>query len=211
MRLVSYPPAANLLNHQENIYTAFNVNFQAAVLILVADFVVVRYAKIIRQGYAMLLGSIGVKFPQILNIFASSSAEGLSPMSFYTEVPLTITHVAYNYLQGNPFSSYGDSMMILFQNLILVGMLWAYMKPKPTFLTMLSVLGMFLGVAAVSLSLPSHLQAILPLSSLPLMLSSRVPQIIKNWRSKSTGSLSSITNLLISVGSAARVFTTIQE
>mmetsp|Transcript_29817 Transcript_29817/g.30248 ORF Transcript_29817/g.30248 Transcript_29817/m.30248 type:complete len:85 (+) Transcript_29817:1-255(+) len=43
------------------------------------------------------------------------------------------------------------------------------------------------------------------------MLSSRIPQIIKNIQQRSTGSLSSITNFLIFIGSFARIFTTLQE
>ena len=51
----------------------------------------------------------------------------------------------------------------------------------------------------------------LPLSNLPLLASSRVPQILKNYNEKSTGSLSAITFILLLVGSVIRIFTTLQE
>jgi len=162
-------------------------------------------------GYGILFGAVGVKLPQILNIISASSVEGLSALSFYIEVPLTITHCTYNFLQNNPFSSYGDAVMVLAQNLILVSLFWKYERPRTPFSTIFTVLLMFAAVTAISLSLPSYLQFILPLCNLPLMLSSRIPQIIKNIQQRSTGSLSSITNFLIFIGSFARIFTTLQE
>jgi uncharacterized protein with PQ loop repeat len=92
---------------------------------------------------AILAGSVLLKLPQILSIYNSKDVEGLVPSSFYSEVvsmcclcwmstvqtnlsllifsqPLVTTNIVYNYLQGNPFSSYGENVFILVQNLILV-------------------------------------------------------------------------------------------
>ena len=79
-------------------------------------------------------------------------------MSFYTEVPLVTTHVMYNYLQGNPFRSYGETCIILAQNIILVGLLWLYSKPRPSVAKMLSVATVFASVALISYSLPAEYQ-----------------------------------------------------
>jgi PQ loop repeat len=162
-------------------------------------------------GVAILVGAIGLKFPQILSIYSTGDVEGLSATSFYSEVPLVTTSVVYNYLQGNPFSSYGESVFILLQNIILVFLLWAYMKNKPSMGHMIGVLAMFTIVAVGSVSLPKSVQFVLPLTNLPLLLISRIPQIFQNFQNQSTGSLSMITNLLTFAGSLVRVFTTIQE
>lgn len=164
-------------------------------------------------GVLILAGSVLLKLPQIINIYSTKDVEGLSPTSFYTEVPLVITNVVYNVLQGNPFSSYGENVFILVQNLILVFMLWTYMSPKtkPTIPTMVGILAFFGIVAFGSLQLPPSLWFCLPLSNLPLVLISRIPQIIQNFKLRSTGQLSGITTFLIFAGSLARVFTTIQE
>ena len=83
---------------------------------------------------------------------------GLSEMSFYTEVPLVTTHVVYNYLQANPFRSYGETCIILVQNLILVALLWYYMKPKPSVGKITSVILTFASVAFISFYLPAEYQ-----------------------------------------------------
>ena len=162
-------------------------------------------------GILILVGAVGLKLPQIIGIYQTMDVEGLSPTSFYSEVPLVMSNVAYNYLQGNPFSSYGENVFILIQNLILVMLLWAYMKQKPTVNHMITILAFFVAVGVGSVHLPQKYQYLLPMSSLPLLLASRIPQIIQNFQNQSTGSLSLITNFLTFAGSLARVFTTIQE
>jgi mannose-P-dolichol utilization defect 1 len=76
---------------------------------------------------------------------------------------------------------------------------------------MIGILAFFGAVAYGSLQLPPSLWSFLPLSNLPLLLISRIPQILQNFKLKSTGQLSSITTFLTFAGSLARVFTTIQE
>ena len=164
-------------------------------------------------GVLILAGSVLLKLPQIINIYGTKDVEGLSPTSFYTEVPLVITNVVYNVLQGNPFSTYGENVFILVQNLVLVFMLWTYMsrESKPSVVTMIGILTFFAAVAFGSLQLPQSMWSLLPLSNLPLVLISRIPQIIQNFKQQSTGQLSGITTFLTFAGSLARVFTTIQE
>lgn len=47
--------------------------------------------------------------------------------------------------------------------------------------------------------------------TIPIMILSRIPQIVSNFKAKSTGQLALLTWLLNFGGSAARVFTTLQE
>ena len=162
-------------------------------------------------GILILVGAVGLKLPQIINIYQTKDVEGLVPTSFYSEVPLVLTVVIYNYLQGNPFSSYGENVFILIQNLVLVFLLWKNMAKPPSFGFMALVLTFFVAVGIFSLYLPTDYQFVLPLSGLPLVLISRVPQIIANFKNGSTGQLSVITSFLTFAGSLARVFTTIQE
>lgn len=192
---------------QEQCYDAFFVKFDITNTTCIAFFI----SKTL--GVLILAGSVLLKVPQIFNIYGTKDVEGLNPMSFYTEVPLVITNVVYNYLQGNPFSSYGENVFILIQNLILVFMLWIYMNPevKPSIFKMVGVLAFFGVVAVGSLHLPPSLWSLLPLSNLPLLLISRIPQIVQNFRQQSTGQLAGITTFLTFAGSLARIFTTIQE
>eukprot|EP01038_Epipyxis_sp_PR26KG_P010237 gene10237-13770_t len=165
-------------------------------------------------GYSILLGSIALKLPQIINIIVSKDVVGISPISFYGEVPLATTTVVYNILKNNPFSSYGESVMVLIQNLVLVFLLWTFSKPAVLLQTRLSVLLGFVVIAIISYFIPPSFQFLLPLFNFGLMIISRVsqvPQIISNFKLRTTGQISIITTLLLFVGALVRIFTTIQE
>jgi mannose-P-dolichol utilization defect protein 1 len=108
-------------------------------------------------GYAILIGAFGLKIPQILNIIKNKSTAGLSPMGFYMEVPLVSTVLVYNYLNNNPISSYGENIVILIQNLVLVVLLWNYSKPNTDIFTIILVLSIFVSVPIICFSLPKEL------------------------------------------------------
>ena len=162
-------------------------------------------------GTLILVGAFALKIPQIYNLYSTKDVVGLSAGAFYSEVPLSMVSVIYNILQGNPFTSYGEGCIIMIQNIILVFLLWAYMKPSPTMGTITTVLGLFISVAIGSFYLPIEYQYILPLSTLPMMVYSRMAQILTNYQLGTTGQLSIITTFLQFGGSIARVFTTILE
>lgn len=162
-------------------------------------------------GYAILLGSLALKLPQILNIVMTKDVEGLSEIAFYSEVPMGITTVMYNYRQGNPFSSYGETVAILIQNIILVYLLWGFMKPPASAQTKLGVIACFVGVGFACNTMRPEILYLLPLSNLPIMIWSRLAQIFTNFKRGSTGQLSFISNFLNFGGTIARIFTTIQE
>lgn len=162
-------------------------------------------------GTLILAGALALKLPQMYNIYATKDVVGLSPEAFYTDVPLSTVSVVYNILQGNPFTSYGEGCIIGLQNFVLVLLLWAYMKPAPSLSTMVSVLALFGGVTLVSFYLPPEYQYVLPLSTLPMMMYSRLAQIYSSYKQGTTGQLSLITTFLQFGGSLARVGTTIVE
>lgn len=173
------------------------------------DCVGVYVAKLI--GIVILVGSFALKVPQIYNIFSTKNVVGLSPSSFYTDCAAVIVTVVYNILQGNPFTSFGEQCVILVQNLILVLLLWVHSKPGPSVLSMILVTLTLGGIATGSFFLPAEHQYILPLTTLPLMIYSRMAQIISNFQYATTGSQSIITTFLMLGGSLARLLTTIIE
>mmetsp|Transcript_7467 Transcript_7467/g.7905 ORF Transcript_7467/g.7905 Transcript_7467/m.7905 type:complete len:188 (-) Transcript_7467:168-731(-) len=119
--------------------------------------------------------------------------------------------IAYNYQQGNPFLTYGENIFVFIQNLILIILLWTYMKPKPSTGHILLISGVFGLVGALSFNIPPHLRYILPLTTPPLVVISRFSQVYVNYQNKSTGTLSPITTLLALAGAVARFFTTVQQ
>jgi len=162
-------------------------------------------------GYSTIAGSAFLKAPQVVNILQSKSVEGLSPLAFYLEVPLYANQVIYNVLQDSPFSSYGEIALVGLQNVLLVLLLWAFSRPRPSAGEVLGVCAAFAAIGIVGMRLPPDLQWTLTASALPLLIVSKMLQIVECYRVGSTGSLSIITVFLQVVGSVVRIFTTFQE
>ncbi|OQS05864.1 mannose-P-dolichol utilization defect 1 protein [Thraustotheca clavata] len=160
-------------------------------------------------GYAIILGSFILKLPQILKIIAAKSVAGLSPSGFYLEVLVFQASVVYNFLRGYPISTWGENAVILVQNCILVFLLWIY-SDTPRTQQLVGVLG-FVGIGAIMLNLPSEHLWILPSASIPASIMSRIPQVISNFKQGHTGQLAFVTLFLNLGGSAARLFTSLQE
>lgn len=64
--------------------------------------------------------------PVIHNIYSTKSALGLSPTSTYSEVIMYSNAALYNLRKGHPFSSYGETFMVMIQTWIVVIMIWIY-------------------------------------------------------------------------------------
>ena len=160
---------------------------------------------------AILAGSVLLQVPQILNIMKSKSVEGISGTSLYASVVIPITFLAYNVLQGNPFATWGENVFSLIQNVILVVLYWRLSKPAVPTKNVLGITICFVVLSVGCFLLPKEHQGLLPLSTLPLIAASRVPQIVANYQNGHTGPLSVITFILVLLGNAARVYTTIME
>jgi hypothetical protein len=127
------------------------------------------------------------------------------------QVPMYLSYVIYGLRAGNPFSSYGENLVISIQNMILVGLLWTYMKQRPSFGHMIGVVSALIAFVVGSYQLPDEWQFVLPFGNFVLLMASRLPQIYSNFQRKDTGSLSAITLFMMFAGSLARIFTTLQE
>eukprot|EP01036_Dinobryon_divergens_P025190 gene25190-33714_t len=152
-------------------------------------------------GYLILFGSVLLKAPQIYNIFATHTVEGLSPTALYIEVTTSMTSIVYNYKNNNPFSSYGEGATIMVQNFVIVILLWKLAKPSPpSSAFQLQMVAGFIVLSLLCYSIPMEFQYLLPLSTIPLLISSQLAQIISNFQAGSTGQLSSISTFLIFTG-----------
>ena len=61
-------------------------------------------------GYAVVLGAVGVKIPQIKIMLKKQSAEGISYLSSMLDVFCVSSNLGYAYYQNYAFSTYGDSL-----------------------------------------------------------------------------------------------------
>jgi len=162
-------------------------------------------------GFAIVGGSLILQVPQILKIINAKSVAGLSLASFWLQVVgFTIT-LAYNYNLAFPFSTYGESLFILIQDVFLVVLLYHYRRRiNLNFYLALFIYSIFaysVLSGLVGLSVLQLLQA----ATIPIFSASRVPQIYSNFSNKSVGQLSFVTTILNLGGNVGRVFTTLKE
>lgn len=65
---------------------------------------------------------------QVANVLRARSAEGLSALSFELESWGLLVHATYGYLKGLPFSAYGEAVMMLAQNVLLLALIYKYAR-----------------------------------------------------------------------------------
>jgi hypothetical protein len=141
----------------------------------------------------IVTGSSIVKVPQIIKM--TKSVQGISITSTLLEsLSLAIT-LTYNFRNENPFTTYGETLFLLLQNIIIL----QFFGFKNVGLILLIVL--LLSQASIQI-----LTTLVTLT-IALTLLSKVPQILLQFREKS--GLSIITVTMQTLGTFARIFTTL--
>ena len=165
-------------------------------------------------GIAIVTTASVVKVPQILKILTSKSAQGISLASYLLESTSFLIALAYNIRNQFPFSTYGETALILMQDIVITVLICAYARPANP-----AVAGAFLAfvLAAtyaliVSPDLVSATQMTYLQSSAGLLgLASKLPSILTVYQEGGTGQLSAFAVFNYLAGSASRIFTTLQE
>ena len=159
----------------------------------------------------IIAGAMVVKVPQIGKLLLSRSAAGLSFLAYVLEtVGLSITF-AYNVRNDNPFSTYGETLFMILQNLLIILLMGMYRAQTMHLVILTALYSVFMSSLMIPAYVSPQMMAYLQASTIPLLTMSKLPQIAKIWKDGGTGQLSSLTLLLVWAGSVARVFTTIQE
>ncbi|KAK0630023.1 polyketide synthase [Bombardia bombarda] len=162
-------------------------------------------------GIGIVGASSIVKVPQIIKIVNSKSASGVSFLSYLLETTSLLTSLAYNVRNGFPFSTFGETALILGQNVIITVLVLNYSGRA----SLAALLVAALAVGAVTLfsqnlldmGTLSYLQA----GAGALGIASKVPQIAAIWQQGTTGQLSAFEVFNYLAGSLSRIFTTLQE
>lgn len=164
-------------------------------------------------GYGILVFSGLLKAPQIYNILKNKDATGISASAFYFDVAGYTVSPVYGFKKGFPISTYGETFIILVENLVLVLLLWRYAKGDDAASTnfKIGVTAFYACCWAALFNLPDELLYILPMIGSSMVLYSRLPQIYLNFSNGHTGQLAIVTWLLNVIGVIARVFTTATE
>ncbi|KAI6710745.1 hypothetical protein PZA11_006684 [Diplocarpon coronariae] len=186
-------------------------------------------------GIGIIGASSIVKLPQILKLVNSRSASGISFLSYLLETSAYLIGLAYNVRQGFPFSTYGETGLIMVQN-VAIAVLVLHYSGKP------SAAGLFVAALATG-AFTLFSKSIVDLKTLGYVqagagvvgVAAKLPQILAVWQEGGTGQLSAFAvsargsphcglgenNVLTSsalrqvfnylLGSLSRIFTTLQE
>lgn len=141
-------------------------------------------------GIGIVGASSVVKVPQIAKLIHSKSASGVSFLSYLLETSSLLITLAYNVRNGFPFSTFGETALILGQNVIITVLVLNYSGRA----TMAALLVAALAASVVTLfsdnlldmSQLGYLQA----GAGVLGVASKIPQITAIFQEGSTGQLS---------------------
>ncbi|CAK8671324.1 unnamed protein product [Clavelina lepadiformis] len=161
-------------------------------------------------GYAIVLGAVLVKVPQIQKIVSAGSALGVSFFALLLELYAVTSMFSYSLAREFPFSTWGDSFFLLIQNVIIGFLIQYYNGKTATGAVFIGMLAIIVYVLASGLT-PLRYLATLQAANMPAVVVSKLVQAFDNYKNGHTGQLSVITVFLLFNGSLARIFTSIQE
>jgi len=159
-------------------------------------------------GMVVILGSVGVKIPMIINLYRMKSGEGLSLSSLYMQNLSMTAFTLYHVLKRNPLSAWLEWPIVLVQNFTLTAQVWFYARSG--FQEVAFAVGTWVALSGAMLFLDENLQWILPTSSTVIGMAGQLPQIYTNFQLGQTGPQSAITHSLNVLGIGARIYTTLQ-
>ncbi|XP_018567366.1 mannose-P-dolichol utilization defect 1 protein homolog [Anoplophora glabripennis] len=161
-------------------------------------------------GLGIILGSLLVKIPQILKLLKSKSGEGINILSVTLDLTAITIYMSYSFVKQFPFSSWGDTAFLAIQTVIVAVLVLVYQNAV---LKSLLYLSTYLSVCYVMMSgiTPLNVLWTLQTCNIPIVVTGKLIQAWTNFKNGHTGQLSAITMFMLFFGSAARIFTSIQE
>ena len=163
-------------------------------------------------GIVIIATASIVKVPQILKLVQSQSAAGLSFTSYLLETASFLITLAYNVRSGWPFSTYGETALILAQDVVIAVLVLRFTRrdgAAGTFIAGVAaaIYALLVSDTLVDANLMNYLQA----GAGALSVASKLPQILTVYRQGGTGQLSAFAVFNYLAGSLSRIFTTLQE
>ena len=135
-------------------------------------------------SYAILVGSLIMQAPQIYKILRARSAKGITTIGWAISVFSMTCNCSYNYRMGYPITTWGEQLSIMVQLELLIllklhfedgGLLWRL------------PLGLALHALVAAACLTRVPAAVLVAVPIPLSCVSTLPQLLTNYRRRSTG------------------------
>jgi len=161
-------------------------------------------------GYAIVVFAAVLKLPLILNIVRHKSVDSLATSSVYLETTMYLAVLVYYYFLQSPLSTYGEKYVLLAQNLVICVLIWVYGK-KSILFQLASTVGFGAVAFGMIYVLPPPLRPYLIVYSSFGAITSRVPQILLNFRNGHTGILSLASLGAAVAGASVRLLTVLQD
>jgi len=161
-------------------------------------------------GYAIIIASILVKLPQLLKMIAAKSGAGISLSSVLLELAAVSTTVAYSVAKAFPFSAWGEGLFLCLQTAG-VGFLTLLYESSLVAATTFATAYVAVMVALLGGLAPLIFITTLQACNIPIVIVSKLLQIVANFRAGSTGQLSAITVGLLFLGCVVRIATSAVE
>lgn len=171
--------------------------------------------QVLISGYTCLI-VVASSILTIFTVLSAHSAKGLSLTSYVLETAAYAITLAYSQRNGFPFSTYGENLFLTLQNCLITILIVYFptstLRGAPNnlssaFTTLALILVSLIGLYTV----PDSTLSLLQVSTLPLSVFSKLPQIMTNYRNRSTGQLSAFAVISQIAGCVARLFTTATE
>ncbi|XP_063708463.1 LOW QUALITY PROTEIN: mannose-P-dolichol utilization defect 1 protein homolog [Culicoides brevitarsis] len=160
-------------------------------------------------GIGLIAGSMLVKVPQIIKIWNAKSATGINIVSVLLDLVAITCHMAYSYVSGFPFTSWGDTSFLAIQTALIAALVFLY-SGKPNVSVIFTVLYGVICYVLMGGFTPKNLLWSAQGLNIPILFG-KLSQAVTNFKAKSTGQLSAITCFMLFFGSLARIFTSVQE
>merc|ERR1711994_817643 len=162
-------------------------------------------------GTAIVAGSTMVKLPQVMKIVANGDVAGLSFLGVLLELLAVTANGAYSFSQGFPFQAYGEAVFMSFQtSIIAILILWYGGNTLTTILFSAAYGAIVFAITQPGL-VPDDVLWYGQAANIPMIVVGKLIQAATNYKNGHTGQLSAITVFLLTLGSLARIFTSIQD
>ncbi len=141
-------------------------------------------------GIGIIAASSIVKVPQILKLVNSRSAEGVSFLAYLLETSAYLITLAYNVRNGFPFSTFGETALILGQNVVISVLVLNYTGRASMAAVLVAALVGAAGALFSTNLLDMRALSVLQAGAGLLGVASKLPQILAIYQQGGTGQLS---------------------
>ncbi|SCN60669.1 conserved Plasmodium protein, unknown function [Plasmodium chabaudi chabaudi] len=156
--------------------------------------------------HSIIIGSLFIKVPQIIKIFANKTASGISFVTIYLDIFIASSEIVISIRDNLDLKLYLDAALINAQNFLIVYFMWKYSNQYSKSTKILKICLYIFYILFLMYGLPNAMLPLIGIISIPISSFSKFPQIRLNKQNKHTGSLSPITYSLLFLRNLSRIF-----